>query len=145
MDLQGDEQLAHRSQRASQLRWDRKTKKFKKDPQQDGSAGPMIKTESGALLPATFDSGRFKEWARKRHNPMTVRASLLSYSYFAIEPAYAKRASAAHHERGSGQGDLLTPSDIRDARVSKAKVSLLQARAHRQRKIKNARPPRRKA
>lgn len=72
LDLQGDEAQLNQSQKASQLRWDRKTKKFKRDNNND--RGPMIKTESGSMLPASFDSGRYKEW-RKHSRARIVRTA----------------------------------------------------------------------
>lgn len=48
-----------RVQKASQLKWDRKSKKFKRE---DATQPKMIRTESGALLPASMQSGRFKNW-----------------------------------------------------------------------------------
>lgn len=114
MDLQGDEQLTQRSQRASQLRWDRKTKKFKKDPQQDGSAGPMIKTESGALLPATFDSGRFKEWNRKRGAEVNVRIYVIS--------ADSQRGGGHSSQDRANASEILNAKELRQNRVLKTKV-----------------------
>jgi hypothetical protein len=68
LDLQGDEGVVNRVQRASQLKWDRKRKRFTQERDQTGEKGKMIKTESGALLPATFDSGRYREWKSRNRN-----------------------------------------------------------------------------
>lgn len=68
LDLQGDEGIVSRVQRASQLKWDKKRKRFTQERDQSGEKGKMIKTESGAMLPATFDSGRYKEWRSKNRS-----------------------------------------------------------------------------
>lgn len=63
MDLNADDGDAQRAQKASQLKWDKKRKRFVKDtPGEDNKK--MIRGESGALLPATFRSGRFAEWKK---------------------------------------------------------------------------------
>ncbi|TYJ55357.1 ATP-dependent RNA helicase DBP10 [Cryptococcus floricola] len=66
-DFTADEGAGPRAQKASQLSWDRKKHKF---IQKSGSAEgvKMIKSESGALLPATYSSGKYKEWQKKRKN-----------------------------------------------------------------------------
>ena len=68
LDLHNDEGIASRPQRASQLKWDRKRKRFTQERDQSGEKGAMIKTESGAMLPATFDSGRYKEWKSRNRS-----------------------------------------------------------------------------
>ncbi|KAK4689793.1 ATP-dependent RNA helicase DDX54/DBP10, partial [Tremellales sp. Uapishka_1] len=65
-DMTGDEGAAQKAQKASQLSWDRKKKKFVKGEGIGADNQKMLKTESGALLPATFKSGRFDEWRRKQ-------------------------------------------------------------------------------
>lgn len=66
MDLNADDGDAQRAQKASQLKWDKKRKRFVKDtPGEDGKK--MIRGESGALLPATFKSGRYAEWKKTAH------------------------------------------------------------------------------
>lgn len=67
LDLNADDGEAQRAQKASQLKWDKKRKRFVKDtPSGDGNT-KMIKGESGALLPATFKSGRYAEWKKTAH------------------------------------------------------------------------------
>jgi ATP-dependent RNA helicase DDX54/DBP10 len=59
-----DEAGEARAQKASQLRWDRKRKRFSRAPLNSGNE-KMIRSESGALLPATFNSGRFDTWKKR--------------------------------------------------------------------------------
>ncbi|KAG6911139.1 hypothetical protein DXG01_003879 [Tephrocybe rancida] len=64
-DLTGDDVVAGRQKRQSQMNWDRKKKKF---VQGDGAGADNVKlvtTESGTKLPATYRSGRFDEWKTK--------------------------------------------------------------------------------
>jgi hypothetical protein len=63
-----DDQLRHRTQKASQLRWDRKQKNFTQGNGDKAEQGKMIKTESGTLLPASYNSGKYRQWkAKSRH------------------------------------------------------------------------------
>ena len=64
-DLAGDEGKAASSRPFSQLKWDRKKKKFIKGDGVGADNVKLIKTESGARLPATYRSGRFEEWKSK--------------------------------------------------------------------------------
>jgi len=64
-DLAGDDGKTERQRRYSQLRWDKKTKKFVKGDGAGADNVKMIKTESGAKLPATYRSGRYDEWRAK--------------------------------------------------------------------------------
>ena len=51
----------------SQLRWDRKKKRFLTGDAVGADNKRVIRTESGAFLPATYRSGRFEIWqAQKR-------------------------------------------------------------------------------
>ncbi|EGG13117.1 uncharacterized protein MELLADRAFT_32308 [Melampsora larici-populina 98AG31] len=52
-------------QKASQVRWDRRTKKFVKSNQGGTDNVKLVKTESGAKLPASFKSGVFDDWQKK--------------------------------------------------------------------------------
>lgn len=63
--IPNDEQLSHRTQKASQLRWDRKRKNFTSVGDGKAEQGKMIKTESGTLLPATYRSGKYQLWKNK--------------------------------------------------------------------------------
>lgn len=64
-DITGDVTVAERH-RHTRMTWDKKKKKFIKG---DGSGADNIKlvrTENGTRLPATYRSGRFDEWKKKR-------------------------------------------------------------------------------
>lgn len=65
--MNADEGDAARAQKASQLKWDRKRKRFVKDAP-GGDNKKMIRSESGALLPATFKSGKFADWKKSRRS-----------------------------------------------------------------------------
>ncbi|GAA5824264.1 hypothetical protein JCM3770_004377, partial [Rhodotorula araucariae] len=53
------------SQRASTLKWDRKSKKFIRADQVGADNKKLIRTESGQRLPASFKAGVFDEWQKK--------------------------------------------------------------------------------
>ncbi|KAI0630281.1 DEAD-domain-containing protein [Trametes polyzona] len=65
-DLTGDEAAAQERQRR-EMKWDKKKKKFVKGTGEGADNVKMVKTESGAKLPATYRSGRFDEWKAKSH------------------------------------------------------------------------------
>lgn len=69
-DLVGDDGVIERTQRASQLTWDRKKRKFVKGDGTGSDNKKLVKTESGAKLPASFKSGRFDEWKSKNRTSM---------------------------------------------------------------------------
>ena len=48
-----------------QLTWDKKKKKFIKGDGAGADNVKLVKTESGAKLPATYRSGRYNEWKSK--------------------------------------------------------------------------------
>lgn len=64
MDLTGDDGIAQRVQKASQLSWDRKKKKFVKGDGAGSDNKKLITTESGARMPASYRSGRFQDWKK---------------------------------------------------------------------------------
>ncbi len=66
LDLAGDDGIAVRAQKASQLTWDRKKKKFVQGDGVGSDNKKLIRSESGARLPASFKSGRFEEWKAKK-------------------------------------------------------------------------------
>lgn len=66
MDLIGDEGVLARTQKASQLTWDRKKKKFIQGDGAGADNQKIIRTESGARLPMSYKSGRFEEWKQKK-------------------------------------------------------------------------------
>merc|ERR1711939_454657 len=53
------------AQKASMLRWDRKHKKFVKGDGTGSDNKKLIRSESGAKLPASFKSGAFDDWKKK--------------------------------------------------------------------------------
>lgn len=64
-DLTGDEGVANRERRFKQLNWDKKKKKFIQGNREGADNIKLVKTESGARLPASYRSGRFDEWKVK--------------------------------------------------------------------------------
>ncbi|KAA1098535.1 ATP-dependent RNA helicase dbp10 [Puccinia graminis f. sp. tritici] len=52
------------AQKASQVKWDRKTKKFVKVGQVGQDNVKLVKTESGVKLPASFKTGSFDNWKK---------------------------------------------------------------------------------
>ncbi|CAE7144158.1 unnamed protein product [Rhizoctonia solani] len=64
-DLTNDEALTGRQRHDKQLNWDAKKKKFVKGSGEGADNVKIVKTESGARLPATYRSGRFEEWKTK--------------------------------------------------------------------------------
>ncbi|KAI0769699.1 DEAD-domain-containing protein [Trametes elegans] len=63
-DLTGDEAAAQERQRR-EMKWDKKKKKFVRGTGEGADNVKLVKTESGAKLPATYRSGRFDEWKAK--------------------------------------------------------------------------------
>jgi ATP-dependent RNA helicase DDX54/DBP10 len=63
-DLAGDEALLEQRKR-KQMTWDKKKKKFVQGNGVGADNVKLVKTESGAKLPATYRSGRFEEWKWK--------------------------------------------------------------------------------
>lgn len=108
MDLQSDDVTSSRAQKASQLRWDRKRKRFTKDTSADGQKVKMVKMEGGGLMPASYDSGRFSAWARKR-----PRQSLISGNDDNGSTSRESRAPSRRHAHvcaGSAQQSI-RPAD----------------------------------
>ncbi|CAE6414351.1 unnamed protein product [Rhizoctonia solani] len=64
-DLTNDEALTGRQRHDKQLNWDAKKKKFVKGAGEGADNVKIVKTESGARLPASYRSGRFEEWKSK--------------------------------------------------------------------------------
>lgn len=73
-DISFDEEADARRAR-SVIRWDRKKKKYVRQPaggstgpdgsSSGGGGGKKIRTESGALIPASYKTDAFAEWKRK--------------------------------------------------------------------------------
>ncbi|CAO3692294.1 unnamed protein product [Rhizopus stolonifer] len=66
LDLTGDDKDAMKSGK-NMLRWDAKKKKFVRGTGVGSDNKKMIRTESGALISASYKSGRFDDWAKKKH------------------------------------------------------------------------------
>jgi ATP-dependent RNA helicase DDX54/DBP10 len=64
LDFTGEDEDTMKSQRY-RLRWDSKKKKFVKGMGIGADNKKMVRTESGALIPATYKSGRYTEWQEK--------------------------------------------------------------------------------
>ncbi|KAG8746991.1 ATP-dependent RNA helicase dbp10 [Ceratobasidium sp. 414] len=64
-DLTTDEAVTSRQRHDRQLNWDSKKKKFVRGAGEGADNVKLVKTESGAKLPATYRSGRFEEWKAK--------------------------------------------------------------------------------
>lgn len=91
-DLTGDDGgLTGRQRHDKQLTWDKKKKKFVKGAGEGADNVKLVKTESGARLPASFRSGRFDEWKAKN------KAALPR-----IGEAESERASARGKQAGPG-------------------------------------------
>ena len=65
-DMTQDEGAATSANRPSQLKWDRKKKKMVAGDGVGADNKKMIRSESGALLPASYKSGRFDEWRKSK-------------------------------------------------------------------------------
>lgn len=74
-DIAQDEGAAARLNKPSQLKWDRRKKKMVKN-EIGADNKKLIRTESGALLPASYKSGRYDEWRKsRRHGMDTTRVA----------------------------------------------------------------------
>ncbi|KAI7867098.1 P-loop containing nucleoside triphosphate hydrolase protein [Spinellus fusiger] len=66
LDLLGDDKDTMASGK-NQMRWDAKKRKFVKGLGIGADNKKLIRTESGALISASYKSGRFSEWSKKTH------------------------------------------------------------------------------
>ncbi|CAO3647833.1 unnamed protein product [Mucor hiemalis] len=66
LDLTGDDNDAMKKSQ-NMLRWDSKKRKFIRGTGIGSDNKKLIRTESGALISASYKSGRFDEWAKKKH------------------------------------------------------------------------------
>ncbi|KAL8293492.1 hypothetical protein RQP46_000193 [Phenoliferia psychrophenolica] len=128
-------------QRASSLRWDRRTKKFIKGDGVGADNKRLIKSESGQKLPASFKSGVFDEWRRKERVsvPKVGEAELKGRTVGVLgapgEKRYRHKAGIPRTDAekrkgrtvgkpgkpGSVGGGLKSADEIRKERVQKAK------------------------
>ncbi|KAG8816111.1 ATP-dependent RNA helicase dbp10 [Serendipita sp. 399] len=72
-DLTTDVGAQQSARRQSQLKWDRKRKKFVKGDGVGADNIKLIKTESGARLPVTYKSGRYDEWVKGKGKGREIR------------------------------------------------------------------------
>ncbi|KAI9312215.1 P-loop containing nucleoside triphosphate hydrolase protein [Dichotomocladium elegans] len=135
LDLIGDDNDTMNQNRRNALRWDAKKKKFVKGTGIGSDNKKLIRTESGALIPATYKSGRYDEWAKKKRIsiPRTGEQELSSAKQMANNNTRRFRHSAdASQKRKREDGpknELKTPEQVRKQRKVMEK-----------RKEKNARP-----
>lgn len=66
MTINDEDPSKSATQKASLLRWDRKHKKFVKGDGVGADNKKLIRTESGAKLPASYKSGTYDEWKKKQ-------------------------------------------------------------------------------
>ncbi|WVF70106.1 hypothetical protein IAT40_004894 [Kwoniella sp. CBS 6097] len=122
-DMTADEGQGPRAQKASQIRWDRKKRKFVKNAS-DNEGVKMIRTESGAMLPATYNSGRFTEWKARQRNrkpsaPLTEHAPRKSPHPVSAGPAGLASRDA---EKGTAQkgSSLFSAGTVHRRKAQKA-------------------------
>ncbi|WWC59155.1 uncharacterized protein I303_101703 [Kwoniella dejecticola CBS 10117] len=112
LDMTADEGSTARAQKASQLSWDRKKRKFVQ-PTVGADNKKMIRSESGSLLPASYSSGRYTAW-KSRKRPLSAEQGNLtsSPSNVSAPPRPSKKAEQVSI-RTSG---LLSAQRIRQQR-----------------------------
>ncbi|RCH95813.1 ATP-dependent RNA helicase dbp10 [Rhizopus azygosporus] len=96
LDLTGDDQDAIKKSQ-NMLRWDSKKKKFVRGSGIGSDNKKMIRTESGVLIPASYKSGRFDEWAKKKHIsiPRTGERELVNAAHLSKKRFRHNRADEA--------------------------------------------------
>ncbi|GAA6044170.1 hypothetical protein JCM8097_007216 [Rhodosporidiobolus ruineniae] len=131
------------AQRASTLKWDRKSKKFVRADQVGADNKKLIRSESGQRLPATFKSGVYDEWAKKtrvkvpkagedeikgrtvqggkrfRHQGGTPKSG--GEGEEGGKGKHAKRRVGAPGKPGAAPGGLKSAAEIRKDRIQKEK------------------------
>lgn len=133
-------------QRASTLRWDRRTKKFVKGDGLGADNKKLIKSESGQKLPASFKSGVYDDWRKKNRIsvPKNGEGELKGVKIPGLAGGGAGRGGEKHYRHkagvpktdaerrkgrtvgkpgrlGSVGGGLKSADEVRKARVQKAK------------------------
>ncbi|BGP33085.1 ATP-dependent RNA helicase dbp10 [Rhodotorula toruloides] len=132
------------AQRASTLKWDRKSKKFVRADQVGADNKKLIRGESGQRLPASFKSGVFDEWRKNtrisvprvgdqeikgrtvqggkrfRHQGAAPKESSEDGASGGKGKA-AKRRVGKAGKPGSAPGGLKTAAEIRKERIAKEK------------------------
>lgn len=108
-------------QRASALRWDRKTKRVVRGDGVGADNKKLIRSESGKRLPASFQSGRFENWRSQQrlHLPKVGEAELPRAKSFQPQPGrqFRHKAGVPRQEKQSSRGGKGGPPD-RKARSS---------------------------
>ncbi|ORY95293.1 P-loop containing nucleoside triphosphate hydrolase protein [Syncephalastrum racemosum] len=151
LDLIGDDNDAMNQQNRNALRWDAKKKKFVRGMGVGSDNKKMIRTESGALISATYKSGRYDEWARKKRMsvPRTGEQELAS----AASSYKSSQQRRFRHNHSNGEtADLPSATPAAGGKKRKQPASELkdaaQVRKQRmimeRRKAKNARPTKKK-
>jgi len=94
-------------QKASQTKWDRKTKKFVKVGQVGADNIKLVKTESGVKLPATFKTGSFESWKKAQKIKMPNVGEQEMQHTHAFNPLHRKfrHQSGADNGRTHGKDD----------------------------------------
>lgn len=128
LDMVGDEGMRQGAQKASQLRWDRRKKRFTRGEQVGSDNKKMIRSESGALLPASYNSGRFRDWQAKRTRSGSIRTRTEG-----VSPETVK---------GTTSGVLPAQAIYRKRQEAEKVSSANRLKLKYQRKAKNARPSR---
>lgn len=103
-DLTNDTGAAEQKRRQSQLKWDRKKKKFVKGDGAGADNVKMIKTESGTKLPISYKSGRYEDWVKGRGRGREIRIG-----------EREKEGNRAHQHTGGG-GKRWKHSMVKDAK-----------------------------
>ncbi len=111
LNLNQDEGAAQRAQRASQLSWDRKKRKFVKGEGVGADNQKMIRGESGALLPATFQSGRFELWKKSKKVQMPKLGDQENSTHHSAVRNSTRRRSLKAHET-----ELRTAAQVHEKR-----------------------------
>jgi hypothetical protein len=136
--VNNDEGGVLRASRPSQLKWDRKKKKMVSTDQVGADNKKMIRSESGALLPASYKSGRFEEWRKKRKHagasgqpderesrPTRFHANVSMKTFqLSLADIPQSRHAAQHRTAKSPRSEIKTTAQIMGQREIKAKVSL---------------------
>ncbi|KAG8690907.1 ATP-dependent RNA helicase dbp10 [Ceratobasidium sp. 423] len=108
-DLTTDEALTGRQRHDKQLNWDAKKKKFVKGSGEGADNVKIVKTESGARLPATYRSGRFEEWKAKTKTSLPKIGEAESERRFASGAKGGRMAGKKFVHQGKTDAKPLDP------------------------------------
>ncbi|KAI8141774.1 P-loop containing nucleoside triphosphate hydrolase protein [Fennellomyces sp. T-0311] len=134
LDLIGDDNDAMNQGRRNAMRWDAKKKKFVRGTGVGSDNKKMIRTESGALISATYKSGRYDEWVKNKRIaiPRTGEQELSSAKHMAQGNSRRfrhNRTDGPQKRKREDANELKSAEQIRK-----------QRKIHENRKAKNARP-----